>query len=363
MTILLAAGGTGGHIFPAEALAEALRARDVPVGLITDARFAAYYEGQKQSVFAQIPIHTICTTKPSGGVVGKAIAAVAMVRSIAQAWVQMGRIRPQVVVGFGGYPSFPSVLAATLRGIPAIIHEQNAVLGRANRVLAKRVQTIAATYAAMQHLPAGCEAKVQVIGNPVRSGVAALRDVPYPVPEQGGLLRILVTGGSQGAQVFSEVLPKAIALLPEHLRGRLRLDQQCRPEQLEAVREAYAQLGVQADLAAFFSDIPARLAAAHLMIGRSGASTVAELSVAGRPAILVPYPAATDDHQFYNAKALTEAGAAWVLRQNAFTPEAVCARLEALLASPALLVDAAANMHAQGKPNAAQQLANLVMER
>lgn len=363
MRILLAAGGTGGHIFPAEALAEALLAQGHEAELISDARFAAYYAGQKQSVFSRIPVHTIATVKPSGGVVGKAVAAVFMLRSLLQAVVMIGKLRPDMVVGFGGYPSFPSVMAASLLGFSTMIHEQNAVLGRANRVLARRVKTIAATYAAMQHLPKGCEAKVHPVGNPVRAGIAALRQMAYPAPQEGGLLRILITGGSQGANVFSDVVPAAIGLLPEALRMRLRIDQQCRPERIDAVREAYQVQGVQADLGTFFTDIPARLAAAHLVIGRSGASTVAELSVAGRPAILVPYPAATDDHQFYNAQSAAEAGAAWVMRQADFTPQAVAERLKTLLEASATLVQAAEKMRALGMPDATAKLAELATQR
>lgn len=361
MTIILAAGGTGGHIFPAESLAETLLAKGEQVAMMTDARFGGYYAKGDKSALSRIPIHTIRATKLGSGLVGKAVGAVGVAFSIARAWNMLRTLRPKAVIGFGGYPSFPTVMAASLLRIPTLIHEQNAVLGRANRVLAGRVGRIAATYESMQHLPLGCEEKVTLTGNPVRGSIAALAQMPYPALEPDGMLRLLVTGGSQGANVFSDVVPAAIALLHEHLRTRLRIDQQCRPDRIDAVRETYAAIGVQADLGTFFTDIPARLAAAHLVIGRSGASTVAELTVAGRPAILVPYPAATDDHQFYNAQAIAETGAGWVLRQEAFTPEALCARLESFLAAPDLLAHAAAQMRAQGKPDAAARLAQLVV--
>jgi UDP-N-acetylglucosamine--N-acetylmuramyl-(pentapeptide) pyrophosphoryl-undecaprenol N-acetylglucosamine transferase len=359
--IILAAGGTGGHIFPAESLAEELTARSHRVTMITDQRFADYSAASMKGIFAHVPIHYISAASLGRNVWKRALNALMILRGIWQARQLMKAIRPQAVVGFGGYPSFPTMMAATSLGIPTIIHEQNALLGKANRVLADRVTTIAASFEQTGLVKAECRHKLVVVGNPVRAAVRALHDIPAPELAQDGILRLLVMGGSQGALVFSNVVPNAVALLPEPLRKRLRIDQQTRAEALEATRRAYEAIGVQADLAPFFADVPARLAAAHLVIGRSGASTMAELTCAGRPAILVPYPSAADDHQTANALALDDAGGAWLMPEDAFTAEALAAKLEAFLRLPSSLAKAAVASRAYGRPEAAAKLADLVL--
>lgn len=352
--ILLAAGGTGGHMFPAEALAEELVARGHRVALVTDARGKGF--GDRQPA---VEVHHIS----AGGLAGRGLAArMRGALQLAKGWLQaralLRRLRPEVVVGFGGYASVPTVFAAQRAGIKTVLHEQNAVLGRANRLLARQAAKIATSFDQVAGLPGGASRDVVATGNPVRPAIAAVADIPYPSFE--GDIHLLILGGSQGARVFSQVVPAAIAMLPEPLRARLRLTQQCRAEDYAAVKDIYDGLGIIADLAIFFADVPQRLAKTHLAITRSGASTVAELCAAGRPAILVPYPHAADDHQSANARAAEAAGAAWTMPEPSFTPEALATRLDALLAAPATLAAAAAQARAAGRRDAATRLADLV---
>lgn len=358
--VVLAAGGTGGHIFPAVALAEVLVARGFQPHLITDHRFH-HYTKSASGVLAEIPIHTIRAGSLGGGVLKKLQNMLGIVLGVWQAWRLLARLKPRAVVGFGGYPSFPTMLAACLRGERTVIQEQNSVLGRVNRALAKSVKVIAATYGETRLMPVAAKAKTVMIGTPVRASVVALAGVEYPVLAEGGILRLLVIGGSQGASVFSEVVPRAMALLPADLRARIRLDQQCREAEIAAVRAEYAALGMQVDLAPFFTDVAARLAAAHLVISRAGASSVAELMVAGKPAVLVPLPIATDNHQYHNATAVEESGAGWVVTQQAFTPESLASRIETLMRMPLRLSEAAAKMRGLGVADAAEKLADVVV--
>ena len=356
--IILAAGGTGGHIFPAEALAEALIARGERVVLVTDPRFAGFATG----ALAGVETRTIRTSRPLGNPLRKALSMGGMLLAAFSAARQLRALQPKAVAGFGGYPSFPTMLAATRMGLPTLIHEQNAVLGRANRLLVGRATRIATSFPATLMLPAAHQARAVFTGNPVRAGVRAVREVAYPSLAHDGVMQILVTGGSQGASVFSQILPAALAALPASLRGRLRLDQQCREADLDVTRAAYEQLGISAQLSSFFTDIPARLASAHLVIARAGVSTVAELAVAGRPAILVPYPHAMDNHQYFNANAFEDAGGGWVMAQEGFTAAALSARLEAMLGLPSTLMTAADSARKMGRPDAASMLADAVME-
>ena len=352
--IILAAGGTGGHIFPAESLAEELLARGQGVVLVTDKRFNHF----KSGLLADLPRRTIRAGGSGKNFVHKATSAMNIAIGTLRSLRILQKLKPQMVIGFGGYPSFTTMYAATVLGIPTVIHEQNSVLGRANRLLAARVGKIAVSFPDTQMVEEEDKKKIIVTGNPVRASVRVLRDVPYPLLQQDGKLHLLVTGGSQGAAVFSEVLPKAMELLPPHLRARLRIDQQCREVDLAKTRAAYEAIGVNADLASFFVDIPARLAASHLV---SGASTVSELSVAGRPAILVPLPTSMDNHQYYNANAFEEVGGGWVMAQDGFTPEAVSARLEAFLTAPETLTHAAENAKKLGHFDAAKRLADIIL--
>ncbi len=354
-TIVLASGGTGGHIFPAEALAEALRERGWRVELITDRRFENYGGALKNH-----PYHILRSSIVGGGFVKKLRGVVNLTLSYFQARALLAKIRPEAVVGFGGYPSFPTMLAAVHKKFPTVIHEQNSLLGRANYVLARKVNAIATSFPEVSGIEESDMPKVMLIGNPVRPAVKALRNMEYPRFTDAGVLKILVTGGSQGASVFGRVLPEALKLLSEEKRRRIRIDQQCRPADIEEVRKAYAEMGASADLATFFNDIPARLATSHLVIARAGASTIAELAVAGRPAVLVPYPHAKDDHQTANANALEDAGGGWLMPEEAFTPAALAAKLESFLALPDTLNEAAAKARSVGNPDADVKLAEVV---
>ena len=353
--IVIAAGGTGGHFFPAEALASELIARGHRIALMTDARSG----GLQSAVFAGHETFVLRGAGIAGrGALRAGQAALALAVGTAQARSILSRLDPAVIVGFGGYPCIAPVLASrmALRRPAIVLHEQNAVLGRANRALARFADRLALGVAATTRLPPGIA--TVVTGNPVRPVIRALAGLGYASPDVDGPIRLLVTGGSQGARVFSDAMPQAIALLPERLRLRLRIMQQCRPEDLGRVRAAYAAQGVEAELAAFFPDMAARLAAAHFVVGRAGASTVAELCVAGRPGLLVPLPASIDQHQAENAKA----SGADVLRQAEFetSPQALADALAARLPYPALLADQAERVARAGIPDAAARLANLV---
>jgi UDP-N-acetylglucosamine--N-acetylmuramyl-(pentapeptide) pyrophosphoryl-undecaprenol N-acetylglucosamine transferase len=358
--IVIAAGGTGGHLFPAEALAAELLRRGERIALMTDARSAAY----DSAAFAAAERFVLSGAGLSGrGVRGAVTGAMALVAGTAQARRHLAALQPAAVVGFGGYASFPPLAAARMMSAarrPAIVlHEQNAVLGRANRLMARAADLLALSFEGTTNVPAG--ARAAVVGNPVRPALAALAGQPYPVPPEGGALRLLVTGGSQGARIFADVVPPAIAALPEAIRARLLVTQQCRAEDLARTEAAYRAAGVVADLAPFFPDIAGRLATAHLVVARAGASTVAELECAGRPAVLVPLPSAIDDHQSANARALAEADAAWIYAQPSFTPAALAERFAALFAVPARLAAAAAAAATLARPHAARDLADRVM--
>jgi UDP-N-acetylglucosamine--N-acetylmuramyl-(pentapeptide) pyrophosphoryl-undecaprenol N-acetylglucosamine transferase len=355
--VLLAAGGTGGHLFPAEALAEALARRGLTVDLATDERAERY--GKR---FPARQIHVIASETLRGrNIVGLARTGAVMSLALLRALILMGRIKPGVVVGFGGYPTLAPVLAASWRRIPTVIHEQNAVMGRANRLLAPRVSAIATSFAGVLDAAPALTAKAAPTGNPVRPAVIAAAATPYPALESDGLVRLLVFGGSQGARIMSEIVPDAIERLDQGLRVRLLLAQQARDEDLGQVRATYGRLGISAEVAAFFADLPARIAAAHLVVSRSGASTVAELAAIGRPAILVPLPHALDQDQHANAAVLEAAGGAIRLRQDDFAPARLATEITALAAAPQRLSAMAAAAKSAGAIDAAERLADLVL--
>jgi UDP-N-acetylglucosamine--N-acetylmuramyl-(pentapeptide) pyrophosphoryl-undecaprenol N-acetylglucosamine transferase len=351
--VVLAAGGTGGHMFPAEALSKALIARGVRVALVTDRR------GQAFGDMGDVAVHRIHASRLPRGAIDRVAAVAAMGLGFVDAWRLLRRLRPAAVVGFGGYPSIPTIAAALWCRIPTVLHEQNARLGRANARLAARARVVATSFETVAGLPR--DSRAALTGNPVRPGILAILEHPYPIPAEDGPLSILVTGGSQGAHVFSEIVPAAVALLPPDLRARLRIVQQCRADDLDAATQAFAAVGLAAELTTFIDDMPRRLAECHLAICRAGASTVAELGVAGRPAILVPYPFATDDHQTANAEAFVHGGAGWVVSQRALTPQYLAERLSALLSRPDILVKAAEAARHQGRPDAAERFAALVI--
>ncbi|MEZ5812075.1 MAG: undecaprenyldiphospho-muramoylpentapeptide beta-N-acetylglucosaminyltransferase [Rhizobiaceae bacterium] len=351
--ILLSAGGTGGHLFPAEALAHELKARGWSVHLATDSRAERFSGG-----FPADGIHTIrSATIGSRNPVSVLRAFWVLWTGFRQASALMQRLKPEAVVGFGGYPTLPPVFAATRRGIPTVIHEQNAVMGRANRALAARVTAIAGGFLAEAGPYAG---KIAVTGNPVREAVLAAAGTPYRKPDATGPLRLLVFGGSQGARYFSDTVPEAVARLDAGLRSRLSIVQQARPEDEEHVRRRYRDLNVAADVAAFFKDLPQRMAASHLVVARSGASTVLELATVGRPAILVPLPHALDDDQGHNAAVLTGAGAAVMRRQPELDAAEMAREIAALAGDPDRLAAMARAAKAVDIPDAARLLADLV---
>lgn len=354
--IVIAAGGTGGHLFPGQALAQELRRRGRRIALITDERVQRF-----DRLFPDADIYPVPAATPSGkGVAGLVRAAPAILAGVARSFAILGRIKPAALIGFGGYPTLPPVAAAILRGVPVCVHEQNAVLGRVNRLVAPHVGAIASTFDAPKFLKARDAAKLVLTGNPVRDAVMAVAGRSYEAPAGESRIHLLVFGGSQGARVMSDVVPGALARLPEPMRRRLSVVQQARAEDIERVRMIYATAGIEAELNHFFDDMPERLAAAHLVIGRSGASTISELAIVGRPSILVPLPHSLDNDQKANAAKLAGAGAAWAIEQKKFTEEALAELLTSLLADPARLAGAARAAKAQGQPNAVRALADLV---
>jgi UDP-N-acetylglucosamine--N-acetylmuramyl-(pentapeptide) pyrophosphoryl-undecaprenol N-acetylglucosamine transferase len=357
-TILLAAGGTGGHLFPAAALAQELGRRGYAVELATDMRAEKYGGDFPARAIHRIPSATMTSRSP----VALAATFARLGIGFAGALAMLARLRPKAVIGFGGYPTLPPIIAASTIRIPTAIHEQNAVMGRANRLLSRFVDRIGLSFMPTKLLAPEAEAKARLVGIPVRDAVLKFRDVPYVSPDASSRLLLLVFGGSQGARFFSEALPPALALLPDAIRARITLVQQAREEDLEDLREAYARGGIAAHLALFFRDLPERIATAHLVIARAGASTVAELTTIGRPCLLVPLPHALDNDQLENATRLQEAGGGWCVRQAELTPERLADLLEELLSEPERLARAAKKAHAMATPDAVARLADLVDE-
>ncbi|MGA8172252.1 MAG: UDP-N-acetylglucosamine--N-acetylmuramyl-(pentapeptide) pyrophosphoryl-undecaprenol N-acetylglucosamine transferase [Methylocystis sp.] len=352
--VLLAAGGTGGHLFPAEALAHVLAQRGVAVELVTDERALRYGDA-----FPARAMHTIRSATPRGGSIFSRAAAVARLGvGVVQALLLIRRLRPSVVIGFGGYPTVPPLFAAWVLRTPTVLHEANGVMGKANRFLASRVDAIAAGFP-LGDSRSATQPKIVVTGNPLRPNALAAMSEPFP--ESDGLLRLLVTGGSQGARVMSDVVPAAVASLAPERREKLVVTQQARPEDIARVTGAYERAGVKAEVAPFFADLPLRIARSQLVIARSGASTVSELAAIGRASILVPLPHALDQDQAANAAVLQATGAAEVVRQENFTPRFLAERLAVFLDNPGLLKERAESAKAAGVADAAQRLADLVL--
>ena len=354
--ILLAAGGTGGHLFPAFALAEELTRRGQIVDLVTDERGDRYGTNFPGRAIHQVPSATLA----SRSVIGVASTASTLGRGVVRALLLLRRLRPCVVIGFGGYPTFPPLAAARLARIPTIIHEQNAIMGRANRSLVRHVTALAASWEGTANVPAEAREKVHVTGNPIRDAVIAASGRAYPALGPSDPFGLVVFGGSQGARYFSDTVPPALLALPEPTRRRLGVTQQCREEDMERVRAAYTQAGIAANLAPFFADLPERMAKGHLVIARAGASSVAELAVLGRPSILVPLPHSLDNDQLINARRLAEVGGAWCIEQKDLTPARLATEIVALIDSPGRLAAAAGAAKAAGKPQAVRLLADLV---
>ncbi len=355
--ILIAAGGTGGHLFPAEALAGALSRRGIAVELATDDRAAPFAGKFPARAIHVLPSDTVRSRNPFSLARTFLVLTWGTLRAL---WLLLRR-RPKAVIGFGGYPTLPPLIAASILRVPSIIHEQNAVMGRANNWLAGRVDAIATGHAGLLSASAKLAAKATYVGNPVRPAVATAAKKVFAVPGASEPFRLVVFGGSQGARVMSEVVPAGVEALPQAVRSRIRVVQQCREADLESVRTIYRRLDVPAEIAAFFSDLPSRVAEGHLVIARSGASTVAEIAAIGRPAILVPLPNALDQDQLANASALAAAGGALLIREPEFIPERVAAEISRLVAEPATLSLMAASARRMGRLDAAERLADLVL--
>lgn len=354
--IVLAAGGTGGHVYPAESLAAEMLERNFRLALITDRRGDAY-----GGILGDLDTYRV----RAGGVAGKSI--IARIQSVAeiavgvwQAHRILSQLNPHVVVGFGGYASVPTMVAASFGSYKTAIHEQNAIFGRANRLLAPRVNRVATCFPELEQVPVSVLNKVVESGMPVRTPIIEQRATPYPELNSKSTIHLLVLGGSQGARILSDVIPDAIIKLPDDLKARIHITQQCRPEDLDRVRALYSYAKINAELSSFFTDVPDRMANAHLIIGRSGASTVAEALVIGRPSIMVPYMYAIDDHQTKNAHAVDDAGAGWLMAEKSFTSESLSNRLENLLSIPNTLNKAAARAKTSGRPDAAKRLADII---
>jgi UDP-N-acetylglucosamine--N-acetylmuramyl-(pentapeptide) pyrophosphoryl-undecaprenol N-acetylglucosamine transferase len=355
--ILLAAGGTGGHLFPAEALAHALQARGIVVDLATDSRAAAYAGKFPARNIHVIPADTVRGGNPFRLFWTVLVLCVGTVR----AFFLLLRLKPAAIVGFGGYPTLPPLFAARLLSIPRIVHEQNAIMGRANRALAAHATAIATGYPNIFTGRPELASKATHTGNPVRAAVREAANKPYEAPKTAGEFRLLVFGGSQGARIMSEIVPAAIERCGSAIRSRIRVVQQCREPDVAEVIAIYMRLKVPAEIATFFKDLPARMAESHLVIARSGASTIAELAALGRPSILVPLPHALDNDQLANATALAAAGGALLIRQSEFTAERLSCELTQFAGDPGLLSDMAICARRTGKADAAERLADLVL--
>ena len=352
-TILLCAGGTGGHLFPAEALAHELNRRGYDSHLATDARadrFAGDFPAKSKRVITSA---TLTSKSP----IGILKTMWALFRGYRQSREFIRRIRPSAVIGFGGYPTLPPMMAAHGAKIPTLVHEQNAILGRANRVLANRVNGVAVGFSQVGKVP---NAPMIVTGNPVRPMVEAAMEKPYPARKPGDTLRLVVFGGSQGARFFSEVLPPALALLDVAERSRLSILQQAREEDEAQLRAAYDELGASAEIAPFFKNMPEEISNAHFVIARAGASSVTELAVIGRPSILIPLPGSLDGDQAANAIAMADAGGAFVVKQAELSPERLAETLRAAITDPDAMEKMAVAARKTGIPDAAKRLADCV---
>lgn len=355
---VLAAGGTGGHLFPAQALAEKLGRQGIRLILVTDKRAT-----EINGVLADLDLYRISASGVSGrNIFQRLLAIISLCLGLIQATVFLCIIKPDVVIGFGSYASLPTLAAASFLGYKTIIHEQNAILGRANRFLAPRATRIATAFEFVANLRAKDRQKVVWTGNPLRPDIVAITDTPYPKINENTSIKILIFGGSQGAAIFSNVVPKALLMLPEKFISRLHIVQQCREEDITKVQKIYQNAHIKAVVAPFLHNIATHYVSSHLIICRAGASTLAEVSAVGRPAILVPFPHATDDHQTRNAQGLCDAGGGWMIDQDAFTKETLASRLESLLSIDHTLEIAAGCATKISVSRAAERLSNVVFE-
>jgi UDP-N-acetylglucosamine--N-acetylmuramyl-(pentapeptide) pyrophosphoryl-undecaprenol N-acetylglucosamine transferase len=352
--VMLVAGGTGGHVFPALALAEALKSRNAACIFVGDKRTKDLYARNNREV------HLITAATFGTGIYKKLRGLFLIAAGLIESLDLLREEKPDVVVGFGGYPSFPTVFAAQIIGIPTVIHEQNAILGRANRVLLRLAKVLAVSFTSVQNIPAAHAAKAVYTGNPIR---AVFTESAVDYPDWGGKVRLCITGGSQGSKIFTQLVPQAVELMRPDLRARLAITQQVRVEDMEQVEKAYELLGVRAELAPFFDDMKNFFGRAHLVVCRAGASTVAEITAMGRPALFIPLAISLDGDQAKNAEQLVAQGAAWVMAEKDATPATLAGLLEGLLSDPAGLEKAALAATKAGRPQAADDLADLVLRR
>lgn len=355
-TIILSGGGTGGHVFPARALAEELKSRGYDIILATDTRGLKYFDG----LDANMPRHIIASGTYTSGILGKVLGGLELVKGLYQSIKLVRQVKPIAIVGFGGYPSAPPLFAGQILGVRTVLHEQNAILGLANKLLAPLASKIALSYEHTVGLDEKLKAKSVFTGNPVRQAIANLSIVPYPSMDDK--ITIMIVGGSQGAKVFSDIVPRAIAKLPAELQSRLHIIQQSRPDAVDAVRAIYADTKTDFEIQSFFDDMPERIKATHLFITRSGASSVAEMTAAGRPAIYVPFPWNRDNQQVFNAEQVEKAGGGWMILEKNLTVDALQLTLQNLLESPEILQKAAQAAKNQGRIDAAHRLADIVAE-
>ncbi|NIZ12926.1 UDP-N-acetylglucosamine--N-acetylmuramyl-(pentapeptide) pyrophosphoryl-undecaprenol N-acetylglucosamine transferase [Phaeobacter sp. HF9A] len=351
--LLMAAGGTGGHMFPAQALAEAMLRRGWRVRLSTDARGARYTGGFPHATEIT---EVSSATFARGGLLAKALVAPRILSGVAKMALEMRRDRPDVVIGFGGYPSIPALGAATLLGLPRMIHEQNGVLGKVNRKFAGRVAQVACGVWPTD-LPEGAHGVH--VGNPVRGAVLERQGAPY-IPPGDYPMSLLVIGGSQGARILSDVVPGAIAALPEEIRRHLRVSHQARGEDEARVAQFYADHGIHAEVQPFFTDVPARISEAQLVISRSGASSIADIAVIGRPSILIPLATAAGDHQTANARGLVEVGGAIRIPESALDTTTLAEQIAAVLTNAQGATQMAHAALSVGMPDATDRLVALV---
>ncbi len=357
-SIVVAAGGTGGHLFPAFSLAEEMKRRGYEVDLITDMRGENYQQNTPVRKVYAVPAATVQGKNP----IAIAKTLMTLQKGRGKAKKILAEIQPKVVIGFGGYPSLPPLMAAQSLKIPTVVHEQNAVMGRANRLLAKMVSKIALSFENTKYIDDSMLSRVEVVGNPVRDIVRKWGEQPYEAAKLREPLNLLIFGGSQGARYFSETLPDALAHLSQEKKESLRVVQQCREEDIEAVQKIYDEANISATLATFFDNLPEIMAKSHLVIGRSGASTVAELAVMGRPSVLVPLPHALDNDQLYNAKKLSDVGGAWLMEQDKLTPELLALGIFKIMDDPEQLAEAAKMAKKVGTPDAVIKFADVVQK-
>lgn len=358
-TIFLATGGTGGHIFPAKALGYELKKRGFEVIIISDERFLKYIDKNPEN---EIEYKILPVKQPIGGLTGKLKSAISIIKSYFIARKLITKYKPVCTIGFGGYPSFPTVLAATQMGVKTIIHEQNSLLGKANEILLDKVNKLATSFPEVAGVAEKYKNKISYVGNPVRQQIKAVRQIDAPDFNISNNLHILVTGGSQGAGVFSKIVPEAIKLLPENYQKKIRIDQQARAEHIIYVQKIYFDLGISAEVSSFFSDMPARLSNAHLLITRSGASTLSEAAVAGRATIMVPLPNSKGNHQFINAQSFEKSGAGILIEEKNFSAQNLSKKLIEIFENPEQISVMSAAAKNFGEPNADLLLADLVQD-